>query len=137
MTARSNRIISKVESIDRLSFYPLPSRPVKAARAVKVGKAYVVIGENGRIYSSQVLTFTFWQRVERMDDTVQALIRLGMLTPQAVEQHKAAEVQERADRDRKYAAGSILDNIEAAGLTLTKVQLAKLEKLARRPGGAS
>lgn len=131
---KQNAISSKIADIAKLAFYPLPTVPTKVARAIRVEKVLVVIGENGRVYTSEIQDWTYWTRIERLSRTVAGLIKLGMLTDEAVAQHKAAVKTEAEATDRRRASLHILESIEAAGVKLTKAQLAKLEAQARRPG---
>jgi len=123
-------INSKITQIESLRFYPLPVRPVAAARAVRSGRAYVVIGQDGRIYTSQADTGVYWTTIDRKADTIAALIKLNMLSAAAVAQHRAAEQEESKARSTKYAADAVLDNAEAAGITLTASQIKKLKAAA-------
>ena len=134
MSGRGNYIQSKVAEISRLTFYPLPGKPVKVAQAMKSGGALVVVGVNGRIYTSQANSRTYWSTLNRMSDTVEALVKFGMLSPQAIEQHKAAAKAESDAREMRYASSAILDNTDAAGIKLTKAQLAKLQAQASAHG---
>lgn len=128
-----NRIESQINDISKLFFYPLPTRPTKVVRAMRVMTTHVVIGEKGKIHTSQVRAGCYWVKIARPDQTVQALIALGMLSNAAVEQHKAAAEDERDAQRRRYAADSVLENADLAGLILTKTQRTKLEKSAAKP----
>lgn len=124
--AKFNMIDSKIEDIAKLRFLPLPVKPTPAARAIRVGNAIVVIGLKGEIYTSQAVRGSFWLATKRMDDTVEGLIRLGALSPDAVAQHKAAVKADNAARAKKWKAQTILDVVEGSGITLTAAQRKKL-----------
>lgn len=123
-----NRIISKIESIEKLAFYPLPTRPLNVARAVRYDRAFVVIGVDGRIYTNQANGHMYWTRVNRMQDTVRCLIKLGMLSKSAVDEHFAAEETADQARKKRYACEAILEYEKDAGIKLTVAQKQKLSK---------
>lgn len=122
------RIVSKIESIEKLALYPLPTRPVKADRAVRYDRAFVVIGTDGKIYTSQVNTHVYWTRVNRVQDTVRCLIKLGMLSKAALDEHFAAEEAENEVRKKRYAREAILEYAKDAGIKLTAAQQRKLSE---------
>lgn len=125
---KHNRIISKIESIEKLAFYPLPTRPVKVARAVRYDRAFVVIGEDGRIYTNQANGHVYWTRANRMQDTVRCLIKLGMLSKSALDEHFAAEEAAEQARKKRYACEAIIEYAKDAGIKLTVAQQLKLSK---------
>ena len=125
---KHNRIISKIESIEKLAFYPLPTRPVKVDRAVRYDRAFVVIDVNGRIYTNQANGHVYWTRVNRMQDTVRCLIKLGMLSKSAIDEHFAAEEAADQARKKRYACEAILEYSKDAGIKLTAAQQLKLSK---------
>lgn len=135
MSTRAKWISSQVLDIARLSFYPLPSRPTKIAKAMRVDNHYVMLGENGRIYTSQARNPTHWTTTQRMAPTIKALIAFGVLSEQAVKQHNDAQEAERLADRRRWAAASVLDNLEWSGIKLTAAQTKKLHAAAK--GGAS
>jgi exosome complex RNA-binding protein Rrp4 len=126
--AKFNAINSKIADVAQLRFFPMPSKPTPAAKVMRFGETTVVIGVNGRIYTTQAQSHCCWQSSERMSHTVHTLITMRMLSPEAVAQHNAAEKDEKAARNARYAATNILDSVEAAGIKLTAAQLCKLEK---------
>lgn len=128
-------IHSKIADIESLRFYPLPVRPVAVVRAVRSGRAYVAIGKDGRIYTSQADAQVYWTTIDRKADTIACLIKLNMLSATAVAQHRAAEKAEAQARAKKYAAGAVIDNAEVAGITLTAGQLKKLKAAASAKAG--
>jgi hypothetical protein len=127
-----NRIESKVEDIAKVFFYPLPTRPTNVARAMRSGRAHVVIDADGRVYTSEISQGRYWTPLTRVADTVNAMMKMGMLSKAAVEQHIAAHEQEKQARERRYASTSVMENAERAGIKLTKAQTAKLEAAQRR-----
>lgn len=123
-----NRIISKIESIEKLAFYPLPTRPVNVDRAVRYDRAFVVIGKDGKIYTNQVNGYVYWTRINRVQDTVRCLIKLGMLSKSAIDEHFAAEEAENIARKKRYACEAILEYAKDAGIKLSTAQHLKLSK---------
>lgn len=137
MSARGTFITSPVEDISRLWFYPFPARPTKVVKAMRVGRTHVAVGASGRIYSSQAEGPCRWSSVQRMAPTIEALIALGLLTAEAIVQHKAAEADERAQKNQRIAATQVLDAHESCGVKLTESQLKKLRIAAGRDAARS
>jgi hypothetical protein len=123
-------INSKIDEIAQLRFHPLPVRPIAVERAVRSGETYVVIGKDGKIYTSEVARHVYWTTVDRKAETIACLIKLNMLSPRALAQHRAADQVEAKARAKKYAASVILDNADGAGIKLTATQIRKLETVA-------
>lgn len=128
----ANQIASKIADISKLSFHPLPTRPTKTVKAMRVQGAHVFIDDKGRIYTSQASNYSFWTTTKRFASTVKALIAMGVLTKEAIEQHDAAEAAEKTRQAKRWAASSVLENIEATGVKFTSRQISQLEKLASR-----
>lgn len=121
-----NQIKSRIKAIDELRVFALPVRPIEAALAVRSERATVVVGKDGRIYSSEVSTTTFWTTTHRLERTIAGLIKLKLLTPEALAQHKEAAAADEAVRSRRWASDNVLENAERAGIKLTAAQARKL-----------
>jgi hypothetical protein len=82
-------IISSVPEIDSLNFEQMPSlRPVAIEKAVRCGRAYILKGKNGRLYSNEIGNFAYapghwpWQ-----NDVMKGLVKLGAITKEQMEAH--------------------------------------------------
>lgn len=126
---RYNRIHSKIEDITRLEVYPIPSKPLENARAVRVNGTVVLVSSTGRIYSSAADGHIFWASTGRMENTVAALQKLGLVSPAAWKQHKDAEQAERDASRKRYAAKEVLHVHKTLGLKLTPGVIKNLRTL--------
>lgn len=126
---RYNRIHSKIEDITRLEVYPIPSKPLENARAAKVNGTVVLVSSTGRIYSSAADGHIFWASTRRMENTVAALHKLGLVSPAAWKQHKDAEQAERDASSKRYAAKEALRVHKALGLKLSPSTVKHLRTL--------
>ena len=126
---RPNRIHSKIEDITRLEVYPIPSKPLENARALRVDGTVVLISTTGRIYSSAADSRIYWAPTRRMENTVAALQKLGLVSPVAWQQHKDAEQAERDASSKRYAAKEALRIHKALGLKLTPSTIKNLRTL--------
>lgn len=115
---RYNRIHSKIEDITRLEVYPIPSKPLANARAVKANGTVVLVSSTGRIYSSAAESTLYWASTRRMESTVAALQKLGLVSAAAWKQHKAAEQAEHDASSRRWVAKEALRVHKTLGLKL-------------------
>lgn len=127
---KTNRINSKIDQISKLLFNPLPVKPTTVTKAVRTNDVIVLIDEKGRIYTSQASHRRYWVEIERFDSTVQGLIKMGLLTDNAVAEHKAAQKVEEEARTRHYAARELLEAAETLAITLPAALVTEMEKLA-------
>lgn len=117
------KIDSKVASVQALTFHALPSsRPTRIAKAVRVGKCHVFLGENGAIYSTQVNASPAFYVRGTLDATLTGCIRLGLLSKAAVAEHVAAEKARELTRSNEWAAEAFVENAKKLGIALTASQ---------------
>jgi hypothetical protein len=134
------RIQSKVKSVNDLVFHPIPTHPVNVARAVRVGGdkrdgksgVTVFVGTDGRVYSTGVrasVTYTQDSTGDRLWQTLAGCQKLGLLSAEAVRQHKA-HAEETAKRNAlEYAAECFGKEAQAIGIKLTAAQKRHAQKL--------
>ena len=121
-----NQIQSKVDAIDKLRIFALPPRPIDVAKAVRTNRTIVVVDKAGRVYSSEANVTMFWSTTRRLENTIDCLIKMKLLSAAAVRQHKEAAAVEEAAKSRRWASDSILENAERAGIKLTAAQARQL-----------
>lgn len=126
---RYNRINSKIEDITRLEVYPIPSKPLENARVAKVGGTVVLVSSTGRIYSSAADGHIYWASTRRLENTVAALQKLGLVSAAAWKQHKDAEQAEHDASSKRYAAKEALRVHKELGLKLTPSTVKSLRTL--------
>lgn len=125
-------ICSKIDSIDRLWFEPIPAKAVAVKKIVRVGdRTTVAVGENGKIYTNGVqsrVAYSCHGNDGRIADVLDGCIKLGVLTANAVRQHKS-DVQSRLDkREKKWAAEHITSYAEKLGIEFSAEQIKVIEK---------
>lgn len=126
MPRRWNQIQSRIDEIEKLRILPIPSTPIDIVQAARTDTTVVLIDKIGRIYSTQANGSTFWTTTNRLARTVDCLIKLKALSPQAVEQHKAAIAADEAERERRWSSARVLKDAATAGVKLTAAQARKL-----------
>lgn len=130
------RIQSPVKAIEDLCFEALPSRKkVDVVAAVRVDKTTVFLDSMGRIYSTQVRDKRFYILGCGLDDTLTGCRLLGLLSKEAVDKHAEAMKAAKLERERKWAAESLEENVKTLKIKLTGTQIRELAKL-RAPAGA-
>ena len=115
-------IMSPVDDIDSLQFHQLPTKPINVTKAVRVGRVHVFVDAAGKVYSTQVMGSRCYTPASNLEDTLRGCKLLGVLSPEAVAQHKAYSKALREKRDRKYAAEDFLRSAQELGLRLTDAQ---------------
>lgn len=125
--ARTNRIQSKIDSLRTLEFHSIPSRPINIARAVRNEKCVVLIDAEGRVYTSQVSSSTYWRNDRQLRDTLNCLIKMGRLSEAAVAEHRAAREADELATKRKWAARHVLEGAMELGLVFNKTQQRMLD----------
>ena len=129
----ANRIPSRIADLKDLLFYPIPVRPIrKVAALVRTDSAVVIVGADGRIYTSEAHAMFYWRTERQLRKTIACLIKIGMLTEQAIRQHREQEAADKLIQDQRWAARAVLDNIEPLGIKLNKTQRDALEQFAAR-----
>lgn len=113
--------------------HPIPTKPLAVDRVVRVNRTTVFLDTKGRIYSTRIqdgFAFTTaWSDRQQFQDLYQALVKLGVISKEAVEAH-LAEAKRIGDAiEAKHAARAVLDNAARCGLKLDPAQRAKLELL--------
>lgn len=110
---------------------PIPTKPIKVARAVRSERVTVFVDDKGRIYSTGVTNgFAYapgFGSNPAHIDTYQCLVKLGIVSKEDALQHQlnAIAIQEKAAR--KYAADAIVKDADTLGLTLSAAQIKKIE----------
>lgn len=123
-------LISNVPKIRDLRFYPIPNRPLKVQKAIRIDNVTIILGQDDRLYVEGQLAgrycFTHgnWPW---LDGTMRALLKLGVLIQEEVDEHLEWNRLYSEFRDRRNAAERLLDNAETAGIKLTAYQRRKIE----------
>ena len=130
-------IHSKVESLENLWIAQVPVKPVNVTRAVRTGNTVVLLGEKGQIYATGIQTgisYSDGQASTKLQDTIAGLSKLGHITPQAAEQHRALNERLKLQREQRWAANSLTDAAHRLGIKLTAAQWRKLDALTASEG---
>ena len=123
MRLSSTMVDSTVPDLAKLRLYALPQRPIAVVRAVRFEKCFVQLDAKGRVYSSEVVGKpNYWTSVNRLPKTIECLIRLDVLSAEAIEQHRAAADVERKAQTRQYAANDLRTAADALGVPLSATQ---------------
>ena len=125
----SSILRSKVPACDQLHVYPIPVKPIKAARAVRTNDTVVFVDDKGRIYSTGISNgFSFPKTYNRKShlDTFACLGKLGVVSKEQAAEHKRIVEQESKAREDRCHADNILNSAERLGLNLTEAQKARL-----------
>lgn len=130
---RTNRIESRIADLTNLQFHPIPVKPMRSVAAVvRTENAIVMVSVDGRVFTSQAQTCFYWRTERQLRHTVACLIKIGMLTQAAVDQHRKQEVADALVRDQRWAARAVLDGTERLSVPLNKTQRTMLEKFAAK-----
>lgn len=122
-------ICSSVPEIDCLYFKEMPSsRVVKIEKIVRVGKTYVMKGENGSLYSNNVGKFAYvpgqWPWV---NDMMKALVKLKVITQDQMKAHLDHCDKNDKAKKKKYALDDIKRLTKDFGIKFTDEQIAVLK----------
>jgi len=120
----TTHLVSKVKSIDDLVFAPLLARPVKVLKAVCVNGTFVALGPYGTIYVSGLRNRIAYRNCtpKSLKNALEGCIKLGVLSKEAVDQHRKIQDEYHKKADQKYTAEQILANAADLGIKLTKAQ---------------
>lgn len=122
-------ILSQIADISRLTIEPFPTnRQIRNARVVRCGRTLVAVDEKGVIYSNQVSAGLAYPSNCQLDETLQGVKRLGLLSPQALRQHEQIVNERRREHEHRYAAERILSSATTLGLKLTNAQKGRIER---------
>lgn len=129
----TSHIHSRVPACD-IYVHPIPTKPLAVDRVVRVNNTTVFLDTKGRIYSTRIqdgFAFTTaWSDRQQFQDLYHALVKLGVISKEAVDAH-LAEAKAIVDRqEAKFAAENVRKQAALCGLKLTKAQQAKLALLA-------
>jgi hypothetical protein len=120
--------ISRVPEIDHLFVDQVPTGKVtKMTKAIRVDKVVVMVGENGRLYSTHGTKFAYMPgKWPWLIPFMKAMVKLKVITKQQCDDHiqYCNDVDER--RTKKWASERILENCETLGIKLNKQQMSKL-----------
>ena len=126
----STHLHSKITAINELSFEPLRAKIIKASKAVCVNGTTVILGENGLIYCSGIKNRVSYSYTPRaLDNALDACIKLGLLSDEAVAEHRQNQKDYSDRRDRLYIANEIARNVEKLGFKLSKSQQWKVDQI--------
>ena len=124
-------IFSKYEELNRLRFEPITAKVVAVEKMTTIGGTIVVLGKDGVIYTTGVskgfgYSLSYEGRVARVID---GCVKLGVLSAEAVAEHKAIQKTKAEEQSRKWEARRLVEAAERLGLNLTAHQKKKLNPL--------
>ena len=123
-----SRFESKFESIEHLRFLPVPKRPINIVRAVNYNGTTAMLGPDGRIYTDAVKeNVCYGNTVGRHADLFKCCKKLGVLSPNMIQQHIAIEAERDDKRRRQWLARNLVSGAKDLGLRLTKAQAATVK----------
>lgn len=123
-------IHSAVDSIDALRVYPIPSKPLKDASAVRIDRTVVMVDKNGRVYSTQVtgrFSFHPGDNRETIRNTITGACRLGAISKKAMDEDLQLRQAAALKYDQQYAANRLVECAKTIGIKLTEAQLRRIE----------
>ena len=119
-------LMSSVKEITNLDFNTLPTYPVKIVKAVRVENVLIMLGKNGKIYSTHAGKYAYtvgrWPWQENM---LKALQRLGVLTQEQVDNHMTTVEKICSKRDKEYDLKELKNLSKKYGFKLSKTQINK------------
>lgn len=130
-------IHSAVESIDALRVYPIPTKPLKDAQAVRVDRTVVMVDKSGRVYSTQVsgrFSFQKGDNREAIRNTITGAYRLGAISKAAMDEDLQLREAAALKHEQRYAAERLVECANSIGVKLTDAQFRRIDA-ARQKGG--
>lgn len=117
-------ICSKIESIDRLWFEPIPAKVTTVTKITRVDNITVALGANGKIYTNGVIDRCAYTQSHdgKLGRVLDGCIKLKVLSANAVRQHKEDSERRQAKRDRKWNVERFTEAAQALGIELTEDQ---------------
>jgi hypothetical protein len=119
-------IHSAVESIDALRVYPIPTKPLQNAKAVRVDRTVVMVDKSGRVYSTQVtgrFSFQKGDNRESIRNTITGAYRLGAISKAAMDEDLQLREAAALKHEQHYAANRLVECAKTIGIKLTEAQL--------------
>ena len=80
---------SKIEKIRKIQIKPFPTKRTGSVSVVRVGNVVLGIGVSGAIYSTAVNSNCHYVHYELPEHVFKALVMLGVLTSDEIEEHNA------------------------------------------------
>ena len=111
-------MISPDPGIDKLHFYPFPTKPIKMVKTVRVGNIILSIDSHNKIYTNSKLAEKFcygfgdWYWLQ---DVLKGLEKLGVITKEQIEAHTVPVKELAEKRELKYAQEQVDKAIKTFG----------------------
>ena len=126
-------IHSAVESIDLLRVYPIPTKPIKDAKVVRVDRTVVMMDGAGRLYSTQVtgrFSFGSADNRESLRNTITGAYKLGAISRAAMDE----DLRQREEKAKRHflrqSAEHITSLAATVGIKFTDAQKRRIEAAA-------
>lgn len=123
-------LISRVPKIDKLDFKPFPSRPIRVERMIRVDDVVIAVTANGTLYTNSRAARNAayahgnwpWQ-----EPTMRALVKLGVISQEQMDEHLAYTELLVSNRDKQYARDDLERLEKRFGIKIPKRELKKLD----------
>lgn len=137
ISRNGRRLESQIPSISQLKFFPFPTRPLANVCAARCGNTIVAVSASGKIYTTQDLDmvnqlYYYGGKqglVPYLNETLACCAKLGLLSPEAIEQNRRACESEELLSKQQYAAREITEASTLLGFTLTSEQQAIVDAI--------
>lgn len=126
-----SHIFSKYDKLNLLRFEPISAKVVAVEKMTTIDGTIVVLGKDGVIYTTGVgKGFGYSLSHEgRLARVIDGCVKLGVLSAEAVAEHKAIQKAKAEQQSRKWEARRLVEAAERLGLNLTAHQKKKLAPL--------
>jgi hypothetical protein len=126
------RIQSPIPELAALRIFPMPSKPLKNARLLRVPPAGVIVAVDaaGNAYSTQVqgTSKTYYDlEAGRIRFTMEGLAKLGVVAAKALKAHRALVEAETVRDAKRAAAREVIGDMKKLGMKPTRAQCIKIE----------
>lgn len=123
-------IESPLPSIERLRVHPVPARPLKVAKAVRVGRHVVFLDILGRIYDSALRDGSHYTlaSIHISEPFLKALAKLGVISGDDIRAHHEAAKRARENDEIRDSARELKKCLGHLGIKLTASQKARARK---------
>lgn len=122
-------IISPVAKIENLNISPFPSKRVlKDLAVVRVGSHIIGADAKGRVYSTQVEGCVAYSITCNLQNTINGLLMLGVISKKDHKAHMDAQALAQAKRSRGHAAEMLEWAAKELGTRLTNAQKGAIER---------
>ena len=127
-------LLSRLAEIDKLRFYPFPTRPIIISKIVRISSLVLSVNhKTGRLYTTSIVKgkYSFCSDVwPWLDELLSALVKLDVIPQSVADEHKAVVEKQERKSDARSCLKYYVPDLEKHGVKLTATQRRILEKAA-------